>query len=93
MKTIAIMIEKGGAGKTTTAAAVGHIMAKNHRVLLIDDLIATGGSAEAAVKLIRRCGGNVVECAFIIELPDLKGKDRLSAIDCPVYTLCQFEGD
>lgn len=63
------------------------------RVLLIDDLIATGGSAEAAVKLIRRCGGNVVECAFIIELPDLKGKDRLSAIDCPVYTLCQFEGD
>ena len=62
-------------------------------VLLVDDLMATGGSAEAAVKLIRRCGGNVVECAFIIELPDLKGKDRLSAIDCPVYTLCQFEGD
>ncbi len=63
------------------------------RVLLVDDLIATGGSAEAAVKLIRRCGGDVVECVFIIELPDLKGKERLTAIGCPTYTLCQFEGD
>ena len=62
-------------------------------VLLVDDLMATGGSAEAAIKLIRRCGGDVVECAFIIELPDLKGKERLAAIGCPAYALCQFEGD
>lgn len=63
------------------------------RVLLVDDLIATGGSAEAAVKLIRRCGGEVIECAFVINLPDLKGMEKLSAIGCPVYALCQFEGD
>ena len=63
------------------------------RVLLVDDLIATGGSAEAAVKLIRRCGGDIVECAFIIELPALKGKEKLAKLGCRSYALCQFEGD
>ncbi len=63
------------------------------RILIVDDLIATGGTAEAAVKLIRRCGGDVVECAFMVDLPDLKGKEKLTAIGCPAFALCQFEGD
>ncbi|MAG32836.1 MAG: adenine phosphoribosyltransferase [Deltaproteobacteria bacterium] len=62
------------------------------RVLLIDDLIATGGTAEAAVELVREAGGEVVESAFIIALPDLAGIQRLRAIDCDVFWLCEFEG-
>jgi len=63
------------------------------RVLLIDDLIATGGTAEAAVKLIRDMGGIVVECCFVIDLPDVGGRERLEKMDCKVYSLCAFEGD
>lgn len=63
------------------------------RVLIIDDLLATGGTAEAAIKLVRQCGGNVTECAFIIDLPDLKGKEKLATLGCSAFTLCQFEGD
>ena len=63
------------------------------RVLLVDDLIATGGTAEAAVKLLRRCGGTVVGATFVVDLPDLGGAARLEAVDCPVSALCQFEGD
>ncbi len=61
------------------------------RVLLIDDLIATGGTAEAACKLIEKTGGHIVECAFIVDLPDLKGKEKLNKY--PVYTMCKFEGE
>ena len=63
------------------------------RVLLVDDLIATGGTAAAAVKLINRCGGKVVECAFIVDLPDLKGKEKLASLGCPSFALCAFEGE
>ncbi|MCH9639721.1 MAG: adenine phosphoribosyltransferase [Betaproteobacteria bacterium] len=62
-------------------------------VLLIDDLIATGGTAEAAVKLIQDMGGIVVECCFVIDLPDVGGRARLEKMDCKVYSLCAFEGD
>ena len=59
--------------------------------MLIDDLIATGGTASASCQLIKKLGGNIHECAFIIDLPDLKGKEKLS--DYPVFTLVEFEGE
>lgn len=62
-------------------------------VLLVDDLIATGGTAEAAVRLIRQLEGNLVEACFIIDLPDLNGRKRLEALGVPVFALCEFEGD
>lgn len=61
-------------------------------VLLIDDLIATGGTAEAAVKLIGQAGGNVLGASFVIELPELGGRERLEAMDIEVLSLCSFEG-
>jgi adenine phosphoribosyltransferase len=63
------------------------------RVLLVDDLIATGGTAEAAVKLIESMGGKIVECCFVIDLPDLGGRKRLEACGQKVFALCEFEGD
>jgi adenine phosphoribosyltransferase len=57
-------------------------LAPQARVLIVDDLLATGGTAEAAVRLVRRVGGQVVGCAFIVELNGLRGRDRLSPINC-----------
>jgi len=68
-------------------------VAKGERVLLADDLIATGGTAEAAVKLIETMGGKIVECCFVIELPDLGGRKRLEKHGQKVFALCEFEGD
>ncbi|HEX7792413.1 MAG TPA: adenine phosphoribosyltransferase [Afipia sp.] len=62
------------------------------RVLLIDDLIATGGTAEGAVKLLRQIGANVVAACFIIDLPELGGAAKLRALDVPVRTLMTFDG-
>jgi len=62
-------------------------------VLLVDDLIATGGTAEAACKLIGECGGTILECAFVIDLPDLGGKKRLESAGHSVFALCEFEGE
>jgi adenine phosphoribosyltransferase len=62
------------------------------RVLLVDDLIATGGTAEAAVKLIEAMGGTIVECCFVIDLPDLGGRQRLTARGTKIFALCEFEG-
>lgn len=62
------------------------------RVLLVDDLIATGGTAEAAVTLIRKLGGEIVECAFAIDLPDIGGSQRLTALGVDVFALTAFEG-
>ena len=62
------------------------------RVILIDDLIATGGTAEGAVKLMRQIGAEVVAACFIVDLPELGGADKLRAIDVPVRTLMAFEG-
>ena len=66
---------------------------KGERVLLVDDLIATGGTAEAACKLIERHGRQVVECCFVIDLPDLGGRARLEKHGHKVFALCEFEGD
>ena len=65
---------------------------KGERVILIDDLIATGGTATAAVKLLQRIGADVVAAVFVIDLPDLGGADRLRALGVPVRTLIGFEG-
>ena len=63
------------------------------RVMLVDDLIATGGTAEAAVKLLRQMGADIVAACFVIDLPDLGGRKKLEALDVPVRTLISFEGD
>ncbi len=63
------------------------------RVLLVDDLIATGGTCEAGIKLIRRAGAIVIGSAFIIDLPALGGRERIEALDVPVHILCEFDGD
>jgi adenine phosphoribosyltransferase len=65
---------------------------KGERVILVDDLIATGGTAEAAVKLLRQIGANILAACFIIDLPDLGGADKLRKLDVPVRTLVSFEG-
>ena len=68
-------------------------IAKGSRVLLVDDLIATGGTAEAAVILIEKMGGKIVECCFMIDLPDIGGRSRLEKRGQKVFSLCEFEGD
>ncbi len=68
-------------------------ISKGDRVLLIDDLIATGGTAEAAIKLIHSVGGEIIECCFVIDLPDLGGVERLKKHGCDSFALCEFEGE
>lgn len=63
------------------------------RVLLVDDLIATGGTAEAAIRLLRRAGAEVVGCSFVIDLPDLGGRKRVEDMGLEVLALCEFEGE
>jgi adenine phosphoribosyltransferase len=65
---------------------------KGERVLLVDDLIATGGTAEGAVKLLRSAGAEVVAAVFVIDLPELGGAAKLKALGVPVRTLIAFEG-
>ena len=62
------------------------------KVLLVDDLLATGGTAEAGIRLIERLGAEVVGCAFVVDLPDLGGRKRLLALGMSVHALCEFEG-
>jgi adenine phosphoribosyltransferase len=62
------------------------------RVILVDDLVATGGTAEGAVKLLRQLGANVLAACFVIDLPELGGADKLRKMDVPVRTLISFEG-
>ncbi len=62
------------------------------RVLVVDDLLATGGTAEAGIRLIERLGGAVVAAAFIIDLPALGGRTRLAGLGHDVHALCAFEG-
>jgi adenine phosphoribosyltransferase len=62
------------------------------KVLLVDDLLATGGTAEAGIRLIERLGAQVIGCAFVIDLPDLGGRRKLAAMGMEVHALCAFEG-
>jgi adenine phosphoribosyltransferase len=66
---------------------------KGERVALIDDLLATGGTAEAAATLVERASGVVAGCAFIVDLPELGGRKRLESRGWPVFALCEFEGE
>ena len=68
-------------------------VSKGDYVLLVDDLIATGGTAKAACKLVESIGGNIVECCFVVDLPDLGGRKRLEENGQKVFALCEFEGD
>ncbi len=68
-------------------------IAASEKVLLVDDLLATGGTAEAAAELIQKCGGLVHECCFIVDLPDLGGRERLTKAGYPVFSICEFEGE
>ena len=62
------------------------------RILVVDDLIATGGTAEAAVKLVRRSGGEIMGASFIVDLPELGGAKRLEALGVKWHALMAFEG-
>lgn len=66
-------------------------IAPNEKVLIIDDLIATGGTVAATIKLVEKLGGEVIECAFVVELPDLKGREQIKGY--PIFTLTEFEGE
>ena len=66
---------------------------EGERVLIVDDLIATGGTVEAAVKLVQKMKGEVLECCFIIDLPDIGGSRKLESMGQNVFSLCEFEGD
>ena len=63
------------------------------KVLLIDDLLATAGTCGAAANLIQKLGGEIIECSFIVDLPDLKGREKLEKRGLKVFSLVQFEGE
>jgi adenine phosphoribosyltransferase len=63
------------------------------KVLMVDDLLATGGTAEAGIKLLEKLGAEIVGCAFVIDLPDLGGRAKLEAMGVDIHALCAFEGD
>ena len=65
---------------------------EGERVILVDDLVATGGTAEAAVKLLKQIGADVLAACFIIDLPDLGGAEKIRKLDVPVRTLVSFAG-
>jgi adenine phosphoribosyltransferase len=64
---------------------------KGEKVLIVDDLIATGGTIAAAAQLVEKLGGEIVECAFMVELPDLNGREKIKGYN--IYTLTEFEGE
>ena len=59
---------------------------------MVDDLIATGGTAAAAIELVRQTGGEIVGAAFVIDLPELGGRSKIEGMGVAVTTLCEFEG-
>lgn len=65
---------------------------KGMNVIIIDDLIATAGTMGAAIKLVKQLGGNVAECACIVELPELKGREKIEKNGCKLYCSVSFEG-
>ncbi len=77
-------------GSATVEVARGAIV-PGERILMLDDLLATGGTMMAATRLVSRLGGRIVECAFIVELPDLRGRQKIQ--DYSVFALTEFEGE
>ncbi len=65
---------------------------RKDNVLIVDDLVATGGTALASIELIKKLGANIKGCTFIIDLPELKGREKIEEIGIEVQTLCSFEG-
>ena len=66
-------------------------IAKNDRVVIVDDLMATGGTIAASAALVEKLGGDLLECAFVIELPDLKGREKMENRNC--FAIIEFEGE
>ena len=66
---------------------------EGERVLIVDDLIATGGTVKAAVKLVQKMKADIIECCFIIDLPDIGGSKKLKSMGQNVFSLCEFDGD
>ena len=64
---------------------------KGEKIVIVDDLIATGGTVGATVRLVEKLGGQLMECAFIVELPDLKGREKIPGVK--VFSLTEFEGE
>ncbi|MBT3312459.1 MAG: adenine phosphoribosyltransferase [Desulfobacterales bacterium] len=64
---------------------------QGENVLIVDDLIATGGTISAAIKLVEQLGGNILECAFLVELPDLGGREKIKGHK--IFALTEFEGE
>ncbi|MBU1136073.1 MAG: adenine phosphoribosyltransferase [Nanoarchaeota archaeon] len=67
-------------------------ISQGKKVLVVDDLIATGGTCLAACNLIKKVGGEIVECCFVIELPELKGREKLEQAGYDIFSLVEFEG-
>lgn len=63
------------------------------KILVVDDLLATGGTCEASISLIERLGGEIISCAFIIDLPELGGRAKLDKMGMNTHVLCEFDGD
>lgn len=66
-------------------------ISKGDRVVIIDDLMATGGTIAASAALVEKLGGDILECAFVIELPDLKGREKMENRNC--FSIIEFEGE
>ena len=68
-------------------------LTSNDKVLIVDDLLATGGTIEATTKLIRRIGAKTTHAAFVISLPDLGGEKRLASLGLDTFSILEYEGD
>ena len=79
-------------GKDQVEIHVDAVKSGDH-VVVVDDLIATGGTAFAAIKLLERAGAKVIGCLFLVDLPDLGGADKIRALGKDVTTMVEFEGD
>ena len=66
---------------------------QDENVVLVDDLLATGGTAEASIRLVEQTGGKITECCFVVDLPDIGGRKRLQNLGYEVFSLCEFSGE
>ena len=91
LQDVAVLITGGASG---LGAATAQLLAQQGaKVALVDDLIATGGTALAAAELVRKAGGEVAAALFVVDLPDLGGATRLRDSNIEVHTLLAFEGE